>query len=187
MKQLEVVHHTRYDYEAPVSLAHHLAHLQPLQDAHQRLLAFALDIEPAPGQSRDSLDTLGNAQCHFSLAQPHISLSVRATSRVQVLPRFLDLRPEESPPWDELAARLRYVARGPFDPVVQFALPSSYVPRLRELRSYALPSFTAGRPVAAAAVELMERVHADYRYQSRSTEVDTPLAKVCLLYTSRCV
>ena len=46
--ELEVVHETRYDYAAPVSLAHHLAHLQPLHDAHQRLLAFELEIDPPP-------------------------------------------------------------------------------------------------------------------------------------------
>ncbi|MDP3611870.1 MAG: transglutaminase N-terminal domain-containing protein, partial [Rubrivivax sp.] len=45
--ELEVVHETRYAYTAPVSLAHHLAHLQPLQDAHQQLLAFDMAIEPA--------------------------------------------------------------------------------------------------------------------------------------------
>ena len=37
---LEVTHDTRYDYGAPVSLAHHLAHLRPIDDAHQQLLAF---------------------------------------------------------------------------------------------------------------------------------------------------
>jgi transglutaminase-like putative cysteine protease len=175
---LEVFHETRYDYAAPVSLAHHLAHLQPLDDAQQRLLHFELEIEPAPGQCRDSLDAQGNAQCHFTLAQPHEQLRVRATSRVELVPRFAALDPEASPPWDELAAGLRYVARAPFQPAVEFALPSAYVPRLRELRAYAAPVFSPGRPVAAAAIALMRRVHADFRYQSRSTDVDTPLTRV---------
>ena len=176
--QLEVDHHTRYDYAAAVSLAHHLAHLQPLDDAHQQLLGFKLDIEPPPAQQRVSLDALGNTQHHFSLAQPHDALSVRAVSRVRLHSRFAELQPELSPAWDTLAARLRYVACGPFEPAVEFALPSPYVPRLRELRGYALPSFRAGRPLAEAAIELMQRIHADFRYASRSTEVDTPLAKV---------
>ena len=175
---LEVVHHTRYDYEAPVSLAHHLVHLQPLNDADQQLLAFELEVDPAPAQFHDSLDAMGNVQRHFSLAHPHDSLSVRAVSRVRLQHRFAQLQPEASPPWDGLAQRLRYVARGPFDPVLEFALPSPYVPRLRELRAYAVASFTAGRPVAEAAIELMQRVHDEFRYESRSIEVDTPLAEV---------
>jgi transglutaminase-like putative cysteine protease len=175
---LEVTHRTRYDYAAPVSLAHHLAHLQPLQDEHQRVLAFDMSIEPAPDQIRDSIDVLGNAERHFSLAHPHHSLQVRALSRLLLRPRFADLQPEASPAWDSLAARLRYVALGPFEPAVEFALPSPYVPRLAELRVYGAASFTPGRPVAAAAVELMHRIYADFTYASLSTDIDTPLADV---------
>ncbi len=175
---LEVVHETRYDYAAPVSLAHHLAHLRPLDDAHQRLLAFELSIDPLPGHDRAGIDALGNAERHFSLAQPHRHLRVRASSRCAVSARFEGLRAEASPPWDALAASLRYVARGPFEPAVEFAMPSPYVPRLAALRGYAATSFVPGRPVAAAAIELMRRIHADFRYQSQATEIDTPLAEV---------
>jgi transglutaminase-like putative cysteine protease len=175
---LEVTHETRYDYTAPVSLAHHLAHLQPVQDEHQRLLAFELSISPPPAQMRDSVDALGNAARHFSLARPHDSLCVRAVSRLRVAPRFAELQAEASPPWDKLAAGLRYVALAPFERAVEFALPSPYVPRLAALRGYGDASFRPGRPVAAAAIELMRRIHADFRYESLSTDIDTPLATV---------
>jgi transglutaminase-like putative cysteine protease len=175
---LEVVHETRYDYAAPVSLAHHLVHLQPLSDAHQHLLAFDLAIEPAPGQSRDGTDVHGNAERHFSLAKPHRHLLVQSRSRVRLMPRFASLEPERSPAWDRVAAGLRYVARAPFEPNVEFALPSPFVPRLAVLREYAALSFRPGRPLAVAAIELMERIHEDFTYQSHSTTVDTPLRKV---------
>jgi len=175
---LEVVHETRYDYAAPVSLAHHLAHLQPLEDVHQQVLAFDLDVDPAPLQHRDSRDAMGNAQRHFSLAQPHDRLRVRASSRVRVQPRFADLQPALSPAWDEVAESLRYVARAPFRPEVEFAMPSPYVPRLEVLREYAAPSLPKGRPLAEAALGLMHRIHADFAYDSQSTEIDTPLAQV---------
>jgi transglutaminase-like putative cysteine protease len=175
---LDVEHATRYDYAAPVSLAHHLAHLEPLQDAHQQLLAFDLEIGPQPGQERRSVDALGNPQCHFSLAQQHEQLLVRARSRVRLLPRFAGLAAAQSPPWEVVAESLRYVASAPYLPQVEFALPSPFVPRLAALREYALLSFTAGRPLAEAALELMHCVHADFDYRSRSTEIDTPLAEV---------
>ena len=174
---LEVVHETRYDYTRPVSLAHHLAHLQPLADTQQRLLSFDLSIEPAPEQSRDSCDAFGNAQRHFSLSRPHEELRVRATSRVEVAARFGGLQPQASPAWETLPKRLRYVAGAPLEPALEFAVPSPYVPRLAVLRDYAAPSFARGRPVAAVALELMQRVHADFRYESRSTDIDTPLAQ----------
>ncbi len=175
---LEVTHDTRYDYGAPVSLAHHLAHLQPLADAYQQRLEFDLAIDPAPGHRRDGVDALGNAECRFSLAQPHTSLHVRAISRVRVAPRFAGLQAARSPAWQTLAESLRYVTLAPFQPVLEFALPSPYVPRLVPLRRYAALSFRPGRPVAEAAVELMHRVHADFSYESQSTDIDTPLDEV---------
>ena len=175
---LDVSHETRYDYTAPVTLAHHMAHLQPLHDEHQQLLAFELGIEPAPGQKRDSVDAMGNARRHFSLAQPHHRLRVHASSRVRVAARFAALQPQQSPAWDEVAARLRYVAGAAFVPQVEFAQPSPYVPRLRELRDFAAPLFTPGRPLAELAIALMQRVHTAFRYESRSTDIDTPLTRV---------
>jgi transglutaminase-like putative cysteine protease len=174
---LEILHETRYDYAAPVSLAHHLAHLRPLADAAQVVLAHAVQIDPAPAHRREGTDAFGNGCLHFMLAQPHRALVVRATSVVAVAPRFAALRPDASAPWDELVARLRYVARGPFEPAVAFAQPSPYVPRLEALQAWAQPSFPAGRPVAQAAQDLMHRLHAEFRYEARSTQVDTPLAQ----------
>ncbi|HLL12395.1 MAG TPA: transglutaminase family protein [Rubrivivax sp.] len=181
--QLEVTHETRYDYSAPVSLAHHLAHLRPLSDAYQQLLSFALEIDPAPSHSRDGHDRLGNAERHFSLALPHRKLRVRAASRVQLTPRFDRLQPESAPAWDAVAARLRYKAPGAAGhagliPEVEFALPSPYVPRLVAMRGFAHASFTPGRPLAAAAIELMQRIHGEFAYRARSTQIDTPLFDV---------
>ena len=175
---IEVVHETCYDYAAPVSLAHHLAHLKPLQDDHQRLLSFELEVDPAADQHRDGRDALGNAERHFSLSRPHERLCVRASSLVQLEPRFAQLQPEASPAWDALLPRLCYVARAPFEPAVEFAMPSPYVPRLPALRDYGQASFTPGRPVAAAAIDLMQRIHADFKYEAQSTAIDTPLEDV---------
>ncbi len=175
MVELEVVHETRYTYSAPVTLAHHLAHLQPLDDTAQRLLGFELSVSPTAEPLRHSVDAAGNVQCHFSLIRPHDTLAVRAASRVRLAPRFAALQPEISPPWDWLAERLRYVARSPFDPAVEYAMPSPFVPRLQPLRDYGAATFRPGRPVAEAAIELMQRVHADFEYESDSTDIDTPL------------
>jgi transglutaminase-like putative cysteine protease len=177
VRDLDIVHDTGYDYASPVSLAHHLAHLQPLHDEHQQLLHFQLDIEPRPAQRRDSLDAMGNPQCHFSLAQPHDQLQVRAASRVRVAARFDGLDADQSPAWDAVARSLQYVARAPLQPAVEYALPSPYVPRLPALREYAAPLFPPGRPLAQAALALMHRVHTDFRYESQSTDIDTPLAQ----------
>lgn len=178
MVELEIRHDTRYDYSAPVTLAHHLAHLQPLADPHQQLLHFALAVSPAPGSPVASVDAFGNPQHHFTLVAPHRELQVVATSRVRVAPRFAALAPAGSPTCAEVAARLRYVAGGGFEPAVAFAQPSPYVPRLAGLRELGAASLRPARPLAEAALDLMARVHAEFAYQSQSTAVDTPLEQV---------
>jgi transglutaminase-like putative cysteine protease len=178
MTTLEVTHETRYAYAAPVTLAHHLAHLQPLHDEHQALKAWQLTVEPPPAQREDSADAFANTQCHFSIVVPHQKLLVRAASRVALRERYAALDPETGPTCAELAARLRYVAGSPFEPALQYALPSPYVPRLPELRRLGAAALQPARPVAAAAIELMRQIHAGFAYQSQSTEIETPLERV---------
>ncbi len=173
---LEVIHETVYRYEQPVTQAHHVAHLKPLADEAQVLVDFSLSVSPQPAAWRDGTDSFGNACLHFSLAQPHDELTVRACSRVRTAARFALLQPERSPAWESVRDRLRYGAAPGLEPAVEFVQPSPYVPRLDALLGYARQSFPTGRPLAQAAIDLMRRVHADFEYRSQSTQVDTPLA-----------
>jgi transglutaminase-like putative cysteine protease len=177
-RRIEVVHLTRYDYTAAVSASHHAGCLQPLQDAGQTLEGFRLDIDPEPTSLTHRRDDQGQTCVHFQIDRPHGVLQVRATSRVRVRARFDLLCPDGSPAWEAVAERLRYVAARPFEPASAFAQPSPYVPRLDALRAYAAVSFAPGRPVAEAAIDLMQRVHRDFAYRSHSTDVDTPLGQV---------
>jgi transglutaminase-like putative cysteine protease len=174
---LEVEHVTRYSYAAPVDLAYHLAYLRPRDDATQEVQDFELQIEPAPMHQRSEPDRLGNARICFTVASPHRELSVRATSRVSVrADECFDANAAQA--WEAVAERLRYVAGAPYEPANEFVFASPYVPALPALRELALPSFAPGRPVAAAAIDLMSRIHAEFTYRSASTEVDTPLVEV---------
>ena len=174
---IEVVHETRYTYGQPVAQSHHIAHLRPLADDGQAVLMSDLDIQPPPSARLERRDSFGNASLHLAIGQPHRMLRVRALSRVRVHPRFAGLDAAQGPRWELLRDRQRYVARAPFDPAVEFVQPSPYVPRLAALRAYAAASFRPGRPAAEAAVDLMRRIHDDFEYRSRSTEVDTPVAQ----------
>jgi transglutaminase-like putative cysteine protease len=174
-RKLRVVHETTYRYGTRVEIAYHLAHLRPRQDTHQQVGDFRLQIEPAPSQRVDSVDVFGNVRTFFSLYVPHDSLAVRNESRVTVTPRFDGIDPAASPDWEGIAERLRYVAQAPFEPAVEFTFASPFVPLRTELGDYAAPSFPAGRPLLVGAMELMHRIHADFTYESGSTDVTTPV------------
>jgi len=172
---LGVDHETAYRYDSPVELAHHLGYLRPVSDAWQVVEDYALNITPAPSDISETQDGFGNTRCTFALVAPHESLTVRATSRVTVRARFEALDPAAGLAWEAAAQRLRYDPAVPFAPEVEFTFPSTYVPLHPELREYALLSFTPGRPVAEAALDLMHRIHADFSYRPAHTQVSTPI------------
>jgi transglutaminase-like putative cysteine protease len=172
---LDVEHVTVYRYAAPVELAHHIAHLRPCTSELQADEAFELQIVPPPMHQASGSDWLGNHRACFTVIQPHHELQVRAHSRVRVTPP-LPLDADASAPWEDVRAQLRYAAGRTWQPANEFVHASAYVPLLPALREWAAPSFTPGRPVASVGLELMARLHADFRYRSASTDIDTPLA-----------
>lgn len=172
---LKVEHETRYEYSSPVELAHHMTFLRPLEDAFQRVEIFEMQVEPTPSQHSTGRDSFGNSRSFFSVTTPHESLRVTASSLVRLAPRYGGLRPARAMPWEQLRERLRFIAGERYEPAAEFVFPSSMVPLHRELHAYAKPSFPPGRPLAECAIELMQRVHADFTYAPQSTQVTTPV------------
>ncbi len=170
--ELSIRHETAYTYGAPVELAHHIAFLRPRDDGPQRLLDFALEVDPPPARLVHESDAFGNTRTLFSLHAPHQALRVTATSRVR-----LTAPPPPVPGVDAPTARehWRYHAGRAPDGAAGFVFASPLVPLSDELRDWALPDFPPGRPLAEAATVLMQRLHAEFEYDPQSTHVGTPL------------
>jgi transglutaminase-like putative cysteine protease len=170
---LQVLHETRYDYSAPVENAQHVAHLKPLAHAGQALLSHRLHISPQPAQLRTVNDVYGNSRTYFSLHSSHDRLVVLAESvvRTEALPTP-DLK--QTVAWEKLRQHCQYQAGAPWDAAIEFAFGSPWAPRDEAFAQWARPSFSAGRPVGQAAWDLMQRIHRQMRYESLSTEVNTP-------------
>jgi transglutaminase-like putative cysteine protease len=77
------------------------------------------------------------------------------------------------------------VARGALD-VYQLTLPSPRIALLPEVRTYALRSFSAGRPIVEGLIDLSARIHADFAFDSRATTVHTPLQELMRLRRGVC-
>jgi transglutaminase-like putative cysteine protease len=60
------------------------------------------------------------------------------------------------------------------------------VPRLAALQDYGAALFAPGVPLALAATALMQRIHADFEFETSSTEVDTPLIEAFELKRGVC-
>jgi transglutaminase-like putative cysteine protease len=168
---LQVTHETRYHYQPAVETAQHVAYLQPCSHAGQNLLSHSLHISPQPAQQREMPDVYGNVRCFFSLQVPHEELNVVARSLVSTR---LHPSPKSGLAWEQQRERFRYQAGGQFDAAAEFVFASPFVPRHPEFLAYARPSFTAGASVLDVALHLMQRIHADFTYESQSTQINTP-------------
>lgn len=188
--RLRVLHETRYDYDAPVEHAHHLAHLRPRDTPLQQVCAWQLAVSPQPdagvaaGEGRvaptgavspgihQSRDVWGNHRTSFSHARVHDRLVVVSSFLVEVRP-LPALRPQASPAWEAVAERLRYRPGAGFDEAVEFTLGSHHAPRDPALARFALEVFRPGTPLLAAALGLMHQIHRRFEYRPHATSVGT--------------
>ncbi len=168
-----VTHVTRYEYEAKVSHAHHLAHLCPRATQHQHVDALELSVEPAPASRHTEIDYFGNLSERIEIREPHRELSVTCVSDVRVSSREAPL---PSVAWDELVTSFeggqrRLVAS-------DFRWDSPHVRIHPTLRAYAEPSFEKGRDLVVAVSELNRRIFEEFTYDAAATNISTPLRQV---------
>jgi transglutaminase-like putative cysteine protease len=173
----DVRHRTTYRYSQPVSISHHVLHLVPRQSERQSVHGSEIAVTPAPSLRSDASDYFGNSVTHLTLQEQHDELAIEARTRVEVHPPAVEA-PERTLSWDAMFARLERAATRESLDVLQFAFDSPYVHPTGELAAYARDSFAPGRPVLEAALELNGRIFRDFRYESGTTSVSTPVAEV---------
>jgi len=172
----EIVHRTVYEYSSEVSVSQHVVHLTPRNLPSQQCLRHELIVEPAPALVTSREDYFGNSTSFFTMAGAHRTLVVTARSEVSLYPRRWPT-PDTTPAWER--------ARGYADrsenltiEAQEFIYPSILIPALPALSEYARPSFSPGRPVLEAVLDLTRRIFTDFTFDPKATTVATPLEEV---------
>jgi transglutaminase-like putative cysteine protease len=83
--RISVVHSTVYRFDNPVFLERHTFRLRPREDAAQRLLQYAIEIQPAPVSQTPCLDQDGNAAVEAWFQGNTTELSVRTAFQIETL------------------------------------------------------------------------------------------------------
>ena len=169
-----VRHVTTYDYEDLVSVSHHILRLTPHDSPQQRCLQGNISIRPTPASHNRHLDYFGNISTCFTLLEPHERMVIESTSELEVT--ALE-RPDfaTSPPWETVRDKL------PADRTVegltayQFVFDSTRIEASAELGDYARESFPPGRPLLNGMLDLTGRINRDFRFDTKATEVSTPV------------
>jgi transglutaminase-like putative cysteine protease len=184
MTSYVVRHKTVYHYLQSVPESLHLMHLRPRETGRQRVLDARLDISPEPAAWIKRRDAFGNESDWVSLDDEHETLTVAAQSLVQSEP--LELGDTWTTSWETVHARLADPGDWEARDAAPYLFDSPMVWFHSDVASYALASFTPGRPVFEAARDLMIRIHRDFRYDTGVTDVSTPVDKVFGLRAGVC-
>ena len=173
----EVTHRTTYHYSEPVTLGHNSTHLTPRTLNRQRCLANRLVVLPTPSCLRSWTDYFGNQVTYFTVEEEHRELNVTAISEVAVESQE-PLGAISTPAWEDARDEIRRY-REPVDlSAAPYAFDSPCVRRDDRLASYAAMSFTPGRPLLEASLDLTARIYREFKYDPTATSVSTPTMEV---------
>lgn len=171
------IHHvTTYEYGSTVTFSHCALRLLPIDFPGQKVLASKLSITPEPMQMAERVCFFGNRVTSLTVATEHRELIVVADTSVEI--------DRPSPPDAAATTPFEEVREEGFDIAsldrrspAHFLHPSRFVPRFGPAADYARASFSPGRPVLEGAVELMQRIRADFKYDTKATVVSTPISE----------
>jgi len=178
----DIRHTTTFSYEDVVSVSHHVLHLTPRVHPRQVCMSSLTTVDPLPAVDSEGHDYFGNPVRYLTVQEPHERLVVDARSRVEVLPtEAIDFAASE--PWDHIRERL------PEDAALdayEFSFESPYVTANEDVKAYARRSFTPGRPVLEAAMELTTRIFEEFEYRGGVSDISTPVRDVFAMRQGVC-
>ncbi|MDP2374495.1 transglutaminase family protein [Reyranella sp.] len=170
-------HRTSYSYASSVDSAHHIAHLRAREFPGQKVSSISVETNPAPALAMQHLDHFGNHIDIYRIDKPHTRFDIEVRAAIDV--RFPEPPPAATTPrWEEIRAALSGDGFPAPVEASEFLYDSALVPAVEALQAYGAKSFTAGRPILAAARELTSRIKADFAYEPGATDISTPLAEV---------
>ena len=179
----DIRHKTTFTYEDVVSVSHHVLHLMPREQLRQTTLDTAMIVDPPPAVNSEGTDYFGNRVQYLTLQELHERLVVDAHSRVEVRPAPQPLALEASEPWEQVRTRL------PLDAALEayeYTFESPYIVGNDDVENYARASFTPGRPILAAAMDLTGRIFREFEYRGGVSDVSTPVREVFAMRRGVC-
>lgn len=169
-------HRTIYTYGSEVTFARCVLRLTPRSSTWQTVLESSVRVTPTPKHTFQRTGPFGEQTLTVVIDTPHRLLMIEARARVDVHAAPVESL-WDSPAWEQVRERsFETEVLGPEGPA-SYLYPTARTPLSGPITDYARVSFLAGRPILEAADELMRRIHADFTYDSKATEVSTPAAE----------
>ena len=168
----DVRHKTTYRYESIVTFARCVLRLTPRSSSTQTVLWSAVLVTPEPAQTRVSTGPFGEETLTVTVETPHRVLVIEAAARIDVHAPPVE-NWADSASWEIVRAlALGSPGLGPDGPAT-YLYPTPRTPLVAAITDYARTSFPPGRAIIEAVGDLMSRIHGDFTYDSKATDVRT--------------
>lgn len=171
-----ISHRTTISYTWDVALSQHLLHLAPRPCPRQFARHHSLLVEPAPTLTKDDIDYFGNPTTYLTVEEPHSRLTIVSTSEIALMTGSPP-KAERTVAWDKMADHLVDQGNPEYLDAYQYIFDSPFTGSANAA-DYARESFPAGCPVLVGAMNLMTRIHKDFKYEGGVTEISTPVDRV---------
>lgn len=185
MVEYHITHKTEYHYQEPIGLCQNIARLIPRSFEGQRCIHSEMKIDPNPDVFNRYDDFFGNHVTYYAIEQEHKKLTVLVESHVQIVKKQVEWNAMPKMAWEDTIGLLATDAANNAD-ILQF-VPQTFMTTIsRQVKEYAQPSFSPGRPLFEAVYELMQRIYKDFEFKSGLTTVATPVNVVLNLRKGVC-
>lgn len=184
MTRYAVRHETRYEYKAPVDLGFHTLRMTPRITGRQALRAYRLTIEPEPTRLDCFTDHFGNQTHYVGIESTHDHFTATVEAEVSLADRETPLL--DGPRWECICAAMQGDGLPAPPEVAEFIYASPLAAIGDAATTYAAASFAAGRAVVAGLRELTGRIHRDFAYMPKQTDISTRVAEVLRIRRGVC-
>jgi transglutaminase-like putative cysteine protease len=161
-----------------VTLSQQYLHLTPRSFEYQNTWQHAINVDPAPDDWTDGIDYFGNHTRSFTVTLPHQILSVHAESMVELFARLSEADIAGGALWETLQQQMKQSGGMQSLEPFHYLYSSPHILCSNSLQQYALQSFTPGRPLLEAALDLTQRINRDFAFDSEATDISTTLDEV---------
>ena len=178
-----VRHQTSYRYSEVVAVCQNQIRMQPVTGGNLVCHRTVVDVEPIPKIIRSHRDYFGNLAQTFSIESIHESLTVTVRSEVSVTqPSYA--RQIAPVGWEICRDDVGDCSKPPF--TREYRQRSPRINIRKQFADYAIKSFGVGKDVVAGALDLTQRIHADFAYDTTATDVHTSPEDVFVLKAGVC-
>lgn len=170
-------HSSTFEYSQPVTFVYNLLHLKPRILPWQTGRASTLTVLPEPVVLTEYYDYFGNIVNYCGVQQKHAGMRILIESKVEVTARP-PLPATGGAPWEKSMELLRQLPGPQASEAMQFCFDSPLLSCLPEARDYAMESCAPGRSVHQVAIDLMQRIYKEFKFDPTATTVSTPVAEI---------